>query len=95
MVILVMAGCQSKRNLTVTSSSVETVQTALSADGSHTSSRDMWRKLVAACDSLGIKFTADSVRTPEGGVIYHPDVTATAMSPTMAVEAAEKETETY
>ncbi len=88
-----MAGCQSKRNLTVKDSHAATVQTTLSADETHVGNRETWSKILAICDSLNLSFTADSIKTPEGGMVYNPVITVNAVSPSVALESAMNETE--
>ena len=86
-----LSGCRTKRNLTVREQQTETILDIISTDATHAGSRETWSKILAMCDSLNISFTADSIKTTEGGVIYNPAVTVNAVSPSVDIESTEHE----
>lgn len=46
--------------------------------------------LAMGADSLGLLFSADSIRTPDGAVIYRPQLSAAVTAPRIVASAEEK-----
>ena len=83
-----LSGCRSSRSVTVTETVERAEQRMKTGDWQHAEKTAAWQRALAACDSLNIVLTADSIRTPEGGVVYNPVVNVSVVSPTMERESA-------
>lgn len=82
-----LSGCRSSRSVTVTEAVERAEQRMETGDWQHAEKTAAWQRALAACDSLNIVLTADSIRTPEGGVVYNPVVNVSVASPTMERES--------
>lgn len=87
LIVAGLSGCRSSRSVTVTETVECAEQRIETGDWQHAEKTATWQRALAACDSLNIVLTADSIRTPEGGVVYKPVVTVAASSPYMEHES--------
>ena len=87
LLVMVLSGCRSSRSVTVTETVECAEQRMETGDWQHAEKTATWQHTLAACDSLNIVLTADSIRTPEGGIVYNPVVNVSVVSPAMERES--------